>query len=492
MLSKIRNPFEKIYCISLPFAKKRREYFSHEITSNALHNYQFIDAVNQNDDIVAYMYENKQVKLFPPCFRCNQKKCICDNNVLIPAQVASFLSHKSAWEKIAKQKNGLYLIVEDDVKFNRYYQYLKYMIHWKINTLFRKSCNEPFILRLGWKKDKDHSARLITASSSIEKPTNSLYGLNPKMAQKLLHESSSITTTVDTYINLIAKNQVTHFTLFPPLAYDLSSSSTMFQSSVLLDPRYIESLKKQKDKAANKELESYYVPIKKTIHRKLIIIGHPRTGTAYTGELLKSFGLDIGHEKMGKDGIVSWMFNVYDLHNPFYKNNYAKSRFFSTFDHVILCVRDPYTAIPSIIRENHDAYISLKFRQKHILKAFGIDIFAIHSPIEQAIAVYYYWSKIALEKNNPEIITRIEKDDQKLFNYLESCGYNIQYANEKLPPKNINADKTWMGKVTPKPELTKNDWLGIAQSYKQMLNELCEVFNYDLIYDKRYENIIRE
>jgi len=40
---------------------------------------------------------------------------------------------------------------------------------------------------------------------------------------------------------------------------------------------------------------------------KLILgVGHPRTGTGYTAKLLQSWGLDVGHEKMGEHGTVDW------------------------------------------------------------------------------------------------------------------------------------------------------------------------------------------
>jgi len=46
---------------------------------------------------------------------------------------------------------------------------------------------------------------------------------------------------------------------------------------------------------------------KKAAKQKLILgLVHPRTGTGYTAKLLQSWGLDVKHEKMGKDGTVDW------------------------------------------------------------------------------------------------------------------------------------------------------------------------------------------
>ena len=46
---------------------------------------------------------------------------------------------------------------------------------------------------------------------------------------------------------------------------------------------------------------------------KIVIIGCPRSGTLYTSKIFKASGLDVGHEKWGKDGIVSWFNTIEPL-----------------------------------------------------------------------------------------------------------------------------------------------------------------------------------
>ena len=156
-----------------------------------------------------------------------------------------------------------------------------------------------------------------------------------------------------------------------------------------------------------------------------------------------------------------------------------------------MCARDPFTAISSIMRENSDAVISLEFRRKHILKEFNVDILLIESPFQQAIASYYYWSKIALEKSNPEVVIRIEDDEETLYDHLSSYGYDIQFTKDLLPPKNINANKKWKGQVTPKPAINGSEWLMLNNKYKLMINELCDEFGYDLVFDKSLKKLLR-
>ena len=40
--------------------------------------------------------------------------------------------------------------------------------------------------------------------------------------------------------------------------------------------------------------------------RSLVILGTGRSGTAFTSKLFCQFGLDVGHETLGEDGISSW------------------------------------------------------------------------------------------------------------------------------------------------------------------------------------------
>lgn len=39
----------------------------------------------------------------------------------------------------------------------------------------------------------------------------------------------------------------------------------------------------------------------------LLITGHPRSGTGYMAALCQACGYDVGHERMGADGISSWL-----------------------------------------------------------------------------------------------------------------------------------------------------------------------------------------
>ncbi len=483
LISKIKFPFLKTYCISLADSDNRRKHIIKELSRHNIKKFQFIDAIDKNNEIVENAYRNSVVALFPPCFRCGKAICNCDNNVLIPTQVATFFSHMKTWEKIAEQENGLYLIIEDDIKFNPYYKYLKYLINWKINSLFSKYLEKPFLLRLGWAHNEEHTLQKIIFKQNNVKMSNPMYAINPAMAKKLLENFQQIDTTVDIYIHKNIGTKYNNFTLYPPLAYELSWSTGDMESLIRPRTKRIEYLKNGKNEAATKELEKYDEHIDKAINRNLLAIGHPRTGSGYTSAILKAYGLDIGHERMGKDGIVSWMFTVYDLNNPFYLNKYAKSRYYASFENIIMFARDPFTAIPSIMRENSAAETSFEFRRKHILRETNINLIQFDNDLERAIENYYLWSKMAIENNKPSLIVRVEYDDEILFDFLTQQGLNVIKNPGKMPDKNINSNKAYKGKIIEKPLVSNSDWLNLNIKLKLKLNDICILLNYEAMFD---------
>jgi hypothetical protein len=133
-------------------------------------------------------------------------------------------------------------------------------------------------------------------------------------------------------------------------------------------------------------------------------VGHPNTGTEYTSELLNLWGLEVGHEKLKKNGIVNWSLSTggkslsEDLHFGDYK-----------WDHIVYCVRNPKDSIPSIVytmnKESGDFI-------KNNINLIG------RNKIDKTIDSLHKWNQLIM-KLNPSVIYRIEDEEEKLFNYLK-------------------------------------------------------------------------
>ncbi len=306
-----------------------------------------------------------------------------------------------------------------------------------------------------------------------------MYAMNPQMAKKLIENFKTIDTTVDIYTHQHIAVKYHNFTLFPPLAYELSWSEGTMESLVRPRNKRIEYLQTKDDEKSKKELKKYSEHIDRAVTKKLLGIGHPHTGSDYVSSLLKAYGIDAGEEEMGRDGIISWMFTVYDLDNPYYKNKYAKSRYFSSFEHIIMFARDPLNAIPGIMYENSISETSMEFQAKHILANEKVDIQLLLNPLEQTIERYYRWTKIAIEKNKPELIVRVECDGNRLLKFLDEKGINISMVPEDIKVEPYKGDA-----IDSQP-----DWLALDDEWKIKINKLCSMLNYEAAFDGSLKNM---
>lgn len=175
-------------------------------------------------------------------------------------------------------------------------------------------------------------------------------------------------------------------------------------------------------------------------------VGHPRTGTGFTSAILRKWGLDVGHEWIGKDGIVSWFLSI-DAHSYLWQrefNGVGRPK----YDHLIYNVRNPreslasivYTETPHVIKSKFgkegDAFvvetepvekidfISHRWRQAHL---GGMQN---ENPIENAIRSVCGFNAI-IKKLKPDVTYRIEDQAELLYEYLEKHYDDIHYVEHK-------------------------------------------------------------
>lgn len=157
--------------------------------------------------------------------------------------------------------------------------------------------------------------------------------------------------------------------------------------------------------------------------RRFLVLGHPRSGTTFMSELFQRFGYDIGHERMGKDGISSWMFAV-DDYQVF--PDLTLNRKDYTFDYIIMNLRHPLDIISSTYYTENVFRKSLAYRKKHI-NLDGLN------KVEVAVKSVLDWYKI-IELQRPNLIVCIDKNpEEKLFYFLK------QFENKEslLPVEKI-------------------------------------------------------
>lgn len=217
----------------------------------------------------------------------------------------------------------------------------------------------------------------------------------------------------------------------------------------------------------------------KPYHRAILVVGHPRTGTAFAASLLTALGLEVGHERDGKDGISSWMFAVEDAKNPYAIDPVAASRRNLHWDHLLHPVRDVATAVPSIMRENAYAPLSLAFRRYHILRETGTDLDLQVDGFAKAVLSLLEWSRI-IDRLAPGLVFRIEDQQDRLLTYLRNHELISGIAMPAPAAIKTNDDKAYQGFHYPKPAIGAADWAKLDPPTWLGVVTYCQRYGYDL------------
>lgn len=481
-----RTLFDKIYVVSLPQSLDRRSYVSKHLSDSGIPEFEFHNALAPDNPITQSYLQQGQVHQFPPCFRCGKKDCgkkDC-NNVLIGPQIATFATYLELWKKIAATPQRA-LVLEDDVKLHPYTGRVLEELALRVQLgELEFSAHVPRLFRLGWALCVDHDDMADFRIDDVVKMSNPCHALSSGFAQKLLDNFQKIETTPDIFMHSIVPGPGEAATIFPPIASELSWSEGSFQSLIhpkIIRTKYLERqgetelAEEQKDIVSNHHQHMY--------HRKILVVGHPRTGTGYSASILRQMGLDIGHEKSGKDGLSSWMFAAEADEYPYAQDRISRSRKMLHWDLLLLPVRDIATAIPSIMRDSIRARPSYDFRREHILKALDIDLDNYANDFERAVVSLICWVRMILAMQ-PDLWFRIEDGHGTLEKFLAARGLVQPAAVPELDTSPVNAEKHYQGQWYPKPEITAADWEALTPDSKALVQWYCNRFSYPLPFKK--------
>ena len=210
--------------------------------------------------------------------------------------------------------------------------------------------------------------------------------------------------------------------------------------------------------------------------RKLRVVGHPRCGSGYISRVFRALRCNVGHERLETDGLCSWINAVEDCNPPFG----APVAFASDFAATLLYVRDPETAIPSIIVEDSNG-LSFAFRRFHVFRELGIDIAEYREPAARAVASYLAWTKI-VERRKPLATLHVERlmEDLELADdRLAAVGVQVDWerrAAAEAVPRQVNA--TEERSTVAKPVLAANWRERLPAPLCEELLEFCHRYNY--------------
>lgn len=158
----------------------------------------------------------------------------------------------------------------------------------------------------------------------------------------------------------------------------------------------------------------------------ILITGHQRSGTGYMAMLCQAMGLDVGHERVGRDGVSSFMFAVDTPTVCFHSREQNRGRKHYKFDRIIHVVRHPLNVIASTaMTDKNQMDKALRWQSKFV------PVNTDEGRIRQAIQTYIGWNALVEEQTDDRI--RVEDADIELPIVLGRALCN------EPPPKDYNA-----------------------------------------------------
>jgi len=231
---------EAIFVLSLPDDNERRAHVAEHFGLHGIKQFTFINAQGPTSEAVKNIYRKGLVKGYPGCFRCGEHSCYCENNILIPQQVANWVSFIGLWKRVASM-SGPVLICEDDVYFYEgAFETLRLIKPALANIL---SSSEALV-RLGRSGLPITPGQLTNRQAVLtQQPimSNVAHIMTPGYARRLLSSLSTIAHTSDVWVHRVVPAMGTAYcvTVTPLLATDLSYNPQSARFASRIHPKGI-------------------------------------------------------------------------------------------------------------------------------------------------------------------------------------------------------------------------------------------------------------
>jgi GR25 family glycosyltransferase involved in LPS biosynthesis len=234
--------FDNIYVLNLKESIDRKKHIEKEFNRVKIKNYIFFEATSHCSDEVTKIMNSNFVKKFPNCFRCNKKRCNCENNYLTPFQIANWCSFINIFKDIIKNNYKFVLLCEDDIVFT---SQCDRIINKLLNThtfkQYNIDMNKPLLIRMGtafnpYNHNSNDEPKFIKNFSLC----NPCFAINRSMAIIYLYYLKIIDYHSDIYFHKkIPKNikGVQFFTMYPYPVYELSFVKEKQKFESLIRPK---------------------------------------------------------------------------------------------------------------------------------------------------------------------------------------------------------------------------------------------------------------
>lgn len=425
--------FDNIYVLNLKNSNDRKTHIENEFSRVGINKYEFFEATPHDSDEVKNLIKSNFVKKFPNCFRCNQKRCDCENNFLTEFQIGNWCSFINIFNDIIKKNYKFVLICEDDIVFSFQYKRIINRLLSKENfNKYKIDMNKPLLIRMGTAFNPQNHNDTNTQPFFLRNYalSNPCFAINKEMAIIYLKYLKIIDYHSDIYFHSkIPKNikGIQHFTMYPYPIYELS---------------FVKS--KQKFESLIRPLNA----IRRKEYKEFLFISTNSLLNIFLKNLFKNNILNIGTDKIGFNGSIDHYLLL---------SEHDKSKYYFEFKFQLI--------------DNH--YDDIRIIYYNIIK-------------NNIYIKDYYEKYIKKIKEVLNIELKIENNDKLLENVINFYNYYLKLIEQENPVKiNINSDIIDLSKKL-KINNIKNH-LQNYNLYKKLLIDNCDITNemIDLLYDHK-------
>jgi GR25 family glycosyltransferase involved in LPS biosynthesis len=407
--------FDHIYVLNLKNSVDRKIHIQNEFKRVGIEKYEFFEATPFDSNEVNNLMNSGFVKKFPNCFRCNNKRCNCENNYLTPFQIGNWCSFINIFNDIIKNDYKFVLICEDDIVFT--FQYKKIIYSLLSAQNFKKNkikMNQPLLIRMGT------AFNPYNHNNTTDKPRflknyslcNPCFAINKELAIIYLKHLKIIDYHSDVYFHQkIPKNVkgVQYFTMYPYPVYELS---------------FVKS--KQKFESLVRPLNS----CRRKEYKEFLFLSSNVFLNIFLRSIIKITHLNILSEGIGYNGSIDYFI----LLNENEKNKYY-------FENKILLVDNYYDDIKiiyyNILSNNKNSIKIYNLYVNKINELYNINLNIVNNDnlLKSIVIFYKYYLKILNKDNVIKIDINISDDINiflKYFNILDKDTINKAIINYKL------------------------------------------------------------
>lgn len=429
--------FDNIYVLNLKESSDRKLHIIDEFKRVGISKYQFFEATPYDSDEVKNLTNSPLVKKFPNCFRCNKKRCDCENNYLTPFQIGNWCSFLNIFKDIIEKQYKFVLICEDDIVFSFQHKRI-------INSLLSKNSFKfyninmeiPLLIRLGTAFNPDnHNSNSSPRFLKNYSLCNPCFAINRQMAMIYLKFLKIIDYHSDVYFHQkIPKGVkgIQFFTMYPYPVYELS---------FVKEKQKFESLVRPVNAIRRLEYKDF-----------LFITGNPLLDIC-AKSIIKFLNLDIFSKKNGYNGNL----NYFILADEKEKTKYYFQNKILIYDNYYDDIKIMYQ---NIIMNNinmikiYNLYL-VNVNKKNNLT---LNLFNDENLLNNIVIFYKYY----LELINKENALKIDINNDSLCELLV---------------KNIN--KSGASSILMKLNILKNN-INSYKNYKYIFLQNCNITNEDI------------